>query len=302
MKRRILSLLVTLVLIVSVVAAIGVFASAEETFAPFTDADGVRQYCACGNKFVADENGTIKYVSGENGCKNYTHTDGTVVGCQGELLSWSPWESTTTLPTTTGNYYLVGDADKQIKASGQQNIVANASVCLDLNGVTASRTNARLYSVHTAGASLVLTDTAGGGTLKTTGTKADQSLTLWARFGSVTMYGGTVDATEMTATGTNSNGPCVSVNNGAQFHMFGGTINGGTTEGLGAAVYLNAKTDTAAGGIFNLYGGTINGGHAKNGGAIYANTSSTLNIYGGNVSGGTSVNAGGCTFVNSSAV
>ena len=72
MNRRIWTLVAAILLLVCMLAA-GVTATEETTvtFAPYTDADGVRQYCACGNKFVADENGTIAYVNGENGCKNH---------------------------------------------------------------------------------------------------------------------------------------------------------------------------------------------------------------------------------------
>ena len=63
MKTRILTLLAIALLLVGLLA-VGALAEEESTtvtFAPYTDADGVRQYCACGNKFVADENGTIAY-------------------------------------------------------------------------------------------------------------------------------------------------------------------------------------------------------------------------------------------------
>ena len=104
MKRKNFSALLALVLAVCLIAAFGILVSAEEetqkvTFAPYTAADGARRYCACGNKFVADEAGTIAYVNGENGCKNHKDENGAIVaGCDGTLLEWKPWTSKTTLP------------------------------------------------------------------------------------------------------------------------------------------------------------------------------------------------------------
>ena len=62
MKKTILALAVVLTLILGVFA-FSVFGEESDgstvVFAPYTDADGLRQYCACGNKFVADENGNV---------------------------------------------------------------------------------------------------------------------------------------------------------------------------------------------------------------------------------------------------
>ena len=51
--KRVLSVVLVVALVASVFA-IQAFATEETAntpFAPYTDADGLRQYCACGNKF-----------------------------------------------------------------------------------------------------------------------------------------------------------------------------------------------------------------------------------------------------------
>jgi len=296
MKKTIIALAVVLTLILGVFA-FSVFGEESDgstvVFAPYTDADGLRQYCACGNKFVADENGTIRYVNGENGCKNHKDENGSVVaGCDGTLLTWTPWTATNVLPkasTESGNYYLTAP----VILEAQNSIAANVKIALDLNGFEVkNKENTRMYSMHNEGVEMILTDTSANQTGKLTarGTHSDHSLTLWVRYGTLNMYGGTVDASLMSTTGTASSyAPCMRVNNTATFNMFGGKVIGGTctdkTYGKGASVYISS------GGTMNLYGGEVTGGNAYNGGNILVD--GTLNAYGGKITDGEATNYGG---------
>ena len=157
MNRRIWTLAAAILLLVCMLAA-GVTATEETTvtFAPYTDADGVRQYCACGNKFVADENGTIAYVNGENGCKNHKENGVVTAGCDGTLISWSP--------VSGSNQNLSGNPGKGFYLTGSTSL-ANANTCnaagnyyIDLNNNMLYRNNSRAMTM-VAGSNLYITDT-----------------------------------------------------------------------------------------------------------------------------------------------
>ena len=166
-------------------------------FAPYEDANGIRQYCACGNCFVADAIGTVRYVNGKDGCDNHKDAQGNITdGCDGTILSWQSWTSQNSLPTdSTGNYYLT----KSVQLTGVNSIAADMAIALDLNGYTIhGAENCRVYEVGDVGASLILTDTAGGGAIIARGADAD-TMGIWVRYGSFTMYGGTVDASQAQA-------------------------------------------------------------------------------------------------------
>ena len=176
---------------------------ADAVFAPYEDAQGLRQYCACGNCFVADAAGTIDYVNGKDGCERHVDAQGNITdGCDGTILAWQPWTFGDCLPAdTAGNYYLT----KSVQLTGAQTIAANTAISLDLNGYTVTGAkNCRVYEVGHGGANLVLTDTAGGGKLIAQGTNAQG---VWVGYGSFTMYGGTVDASNASA----DNGAAVGV-------------------------------------------------------------------------------------------
>ena len=169
----------------------------DTVFAPYEDANGIRQYCACGNCFVADAAGTVRYVNGKDGCDNHKDAQGNITdGCDGTILSWQSWTSQNSLPTdNTGNYYLT----ESVQLTGVNSIAADTAIALDLNGYTIhGAENCRVYEVGDVGASLILTDTAGGGTIIAHG-KDENAMGIWVRYGSFTMYGGTVDASQAQA-------------------------------------------------------------------------------------------------------
>ena len=73
---------------------------ADAVFAPYEDAKGMRQYCACGNCFVADAAGTVEYVNGKDGCERHKDAQGNITdGCfiyeredGGLIMLWSNWD------------------------------------------------------------------------------------------------------------------------------------------------------------------------------------------------------------------
>lgn len=194
-------------------------------------------------------------ISGE-----HTHCACAVMtpGCDHLQVKWQAWESTTTLPTASGYYYLLSDVNLATRCT----VPANQDVHLCLNGktVTAPENN-RLILVQGTG-ELSITDCIGTG--KLTG-------------------------------GNNTFGGAININRRATVNLYGGTITGNkseTSEGLGGAVYIQAGKTGEAGGIFNMYGGKISGNTAYAGGGLYVAageaadaTPAQLNIYGGEISG-----------------
>ena len=187
-------------------------------------------------------------------------------GCNHLQAKWEAWESTNSLPTTTGNYYLLGD----VQLTGAQSVAAGEDVHLCLNGktVTAAAGN-RVYTLS-GSAKLTITDCVNTGKL-TSGNKT---------------YGGAIN-----------------VSRGAIFNLYGGILTGNTSqtdEGMGGAVYVQAANADVNGGVFNMYGGVITGNSANKGGAIStgdgAETTKALaqiNIYGGEISNNQSAENGG---------
>lgn len=203
--------------------------------------------------------------------------DGNHIGeCEGQLIAWAPWTSKTSLPTSTGNYYLLYDVDMTgiAQVEGEQNIV------LDLNGktvknyITSEGVGKRIYSLFDteAAISLTLVDSSKeqSGNFQITGDNCDQGLAVWLRGSrhTLSIYAGTYDASKATST---VSGVAICSATGTDITMWGGTVIGGT-----AALKVNAET------------GKVSEG---NGGTMYIN--GTMTMHGGTVTGGTAANYGG---------
>lgn len=296
MKKRVWFLFVVALLLVSLLA-VGAFATEETekvTFAPYTDANGVRQYCACGNKFVADEVGTIAYVNGEDGCKNHKNENGEVVdGCDGTLISWSPISGISKdLSGNTGKgFYLTGSTS-----------IANDATCgaagdyyIDLNNNLLYRNNTRVMSM-VAGSHLYITDTSAdkNGNLRCRNTNdtfhTAQGLVIWMNGDniSLTLFAGNIDAEKPTSF-SNGGSAIYSTKSTNKVNVFDGNIKAGTVTGGNSGVAM-------IGGTFNLYGGQVTGGSGVKGGAIYIGANATLNMTGGKIVGGTASNQGGAVY------
>ena len=173
-------------------------------------------------------------------------------GCTEETLFWIPWSSTTSLPTTTGNYYICNG--KNIAVTTHQIISKAADINIDLNGATVgvkADTTCRIYRLDAANVNLTITDTAGGGKL-TSSVNYDQGCIFWIRGqgDSVTLLDVVVDGSGLTSRGNHSEG--------------------------GSAIEIETKECT-----FTMYGGTLYGGKSQNGGGAYfgSNWDSRLYLY-----------------------
>ena len=317
MKKTILALAVVLTLILGVFA-FSVFGEESDgstvVFAPYTDADGLRQYCACGNKFVADENGTIRYVNGENGCKNHKDENGVVVdGCDGTLITWKPCNFNLLNDADgTGNTFAYQKAEdgtvtgmayyltKNIKAGTQQFGFDAGNYYLDLNGYSFTRNNARVIGPK-AGVNLYITDTSSDkdgyiASVDTDNTPmTGQACTFFMLNAncSVTLFDGIIDGTKE-STSNNVGGAAFYVGDsitGCRLSQFGGTIKSGTSTGKRSGFVMGN-------GVYNLYAGNVIGGSGMNGGALYLGTNATFNMYGGSITGGETTGNGGSVYSN----
>lgn len=238
--------------------------------------------------------GAVNYVTDELpvhcACGKSPSTTDACDVCGGIALTWKPWLELDTLPTTSGNYFLLGG----VALEAQQTAKNSANIYLDLNGKTVTgEENKRIYSTNgtdgTAGASLHITDTSDEttGTLKGNGTFSDNGMiVLVAGTGSkLYLYAGNMDASACTG----NYGTAVHVS--SDFYMYGGTIKGGTATQQGGSVYSK--------GSFTMKGGTIKGGTASGlGGNICLTSASTFTMNGGTVQNGTSTsNDGGNIYV-----
>lgn len=228
--------------------------------------------------------------------------------CKQEVKWWS-WDNATTLPSINGHFYLTND----VQLTKQSLVRENIEIILDLQGhVVNGKLNNRVFATWGEGAYLGIMDTSTEqtGRLVARGNRMDQGACLWIRYGTVELFGGTLDATEAS---TIKNGAGVLLKNGATFNMYDGEILGGTSEaitneagkasnGCGGNMYIE--------GTFNMYGGRIADGKSVGvisgnsasmgiGGNLYVTKSGVVNITGNSViDGGKSTGPGANIYTN----
>ncbi len=179
---------------------------------------------------------------------------GAASGCDHSNQIWTAWESTTSLPNTSGYFYLTAD----VQMSTATSIPAGQKVYLCLNGKTVTAAEGKRLLMTTKNSVLNLTDCNKNPGMLTGGTQT------W--------------------------GAAVNINAGSTFNMFGGKISGNkslaTSGGIGA-IYVQG-----AGSTFNMYGGEISGNESASG-TIYSPGGIAelmyVNIYGGTIENNTSV-------------
>lgn len=199
------------------------------------------------------------------------------------------------IATESGHFYLpetVTGISGQIKIGDTG---TPADVFLDLRGNNFEATNVRIFSIS-AGSTLTLVDTVGGGELQGGGNGGNViNMAAGATFN---LYDATL--TNVRATESTSMGGVVNTTDGtaetpAVFNMYSGVLNGGNHAGNGGAVCVRKYAE------FNMYGGVVNGATCTTEGktpvgaaiAVRANTS-VIHIYDGTVVGGVSEGVGDC--------
>ena len=217
------------------------------------------------SNFVSDVAGNE--IVHKNGClyleKKTDHKhcvcDSDVTGCDHSQQNWYSWDSTTSLPETSGYYYLTADVQLQSAVVTQ----TNQQIFLCLNGKTV--TTQKRHLTIASGTVFTITDcmeNAGGFT------------------GGKNTYGGSIN-----------------VNSGATLNLYAGNIYGNASENSeGGAIYMQGgsnKNDVLKNGaIFNMYGGVIRDNVAAIGGAVRAAATNVegvqpakINIFGGQITG-----------------
>ena len=179
--------------------------------------------------------------------------------CDHTEQRWRPWDSTNSLPTSSGYYYLTAD----IQLTGTFTI-AKQDVYLCLNGHTVTAAEKNRHFLLDNGTTMSITDCSqepGG----FTGGDLD--------------YGGAVNM-----------GP------GSALNLYAGKFYGNHSN-MGGAIYMRGGNDTTPGAVFNMYGGQIDANTSgTNGAAIFMNAGTRLNIHGGRITKNTATGNGGGIF------
>ncbi len=212
-------------------------------------------------------------------------------------ITFTPWTSSASLPTTAGNYYLTTDvtiSDTWYPGNGIKlclnghSIIKTTEKYLVYIGVTLD-----IYDCTPNPGSLTHADGAlyeavyiSGGTFNLHGGKiaGNTGCGVWNVGGTFNMYGGSVSDNTLTYASRFSNS---GVWNSGTFNMYGGSITGNTAEKSNGGGVYNC-------GIFNMYGGSITGNTAVKGGGVWNEGTMTVtglvNITGNTATDGTASN------------
>ena len=201
------------------------------------------------------------------------HNAHTCADCGGNV-TWQPWTKGTALPIEGGHYYLCGNV-----ACEQQSIKANQNVVLCLNGYTIRCTGKRAYATFESGSALTIMDCKGTGKMRSSyegdmGTT--QGALIWARYGSVKLFGGTYDVSNLYL---NNFGGVLDAAGGTSVEIHNATIIGGSTKKTGGAINVEAASSLLLDNV------TVRGGRSdeNKGDLIYADKSAVVKLTGKNV-------------------
>ena len=238
MKKRILSILLTLCMVLCLVPT-GTFAAYESGISSYEANSGEHTHCIC---------------SGAANIGDHTqHTD----------TYWTPWTSTDSLPTKAGSYYLMNNITLTYDLDRGGFWTANENINICLNGKTISSNAYALRSGKSA--ALSVTDCGGSGKIIGgniyTGSWTNIISSVICEGGSVfNLYGGAILMNEE-GKGQGMGNKIVAMYRdidlgGAEFNMYGGSI--GESSHIGTedeCRYLEVNSYSH----FNAYGGAIYG-------------------------------------------
>lgn len=209
-------------------------------------------------------------------CAGFTKGVGDHSACATE--NWIPWTSTTSLPQTSGNYYLLDN----VKASGFT-MSNDTDIKLCLNGF-----DVEVTSVIWLKGNFTVTDCTNSGTIY--GTRAGHSCAFYTyELSNLNLYAGTISGEKATGKNYAVISVCDDDRNGngvrepSSFNMYGGTVIGRDATGYKAsAVCLMVS------GRMVMYGGTITGGKSDTSAIIMDSNTGVLRLLGGTVTGNSS--------------
>ena len=279
MKKRVLSLLLTLALCFTMLPA-AAFAAEADPAGQETQSDS-----ATGEvQSAGEENGTA-VQAGETTHEHFL-CGGTTCNQEGHALedgmtTFEPWNG-----STSGTFYLNSDLD----LISTLTVRSGSNLTLCLNGYDITMKAAGDAIMVEEGGTFTLCDCKRGGTTDYGTIRHSDSLQFNGRgvtveTGTFNMYGGKI--TNNTVGSQNSNniyGGGVVVCNKGTFNMIGGEITGnkaryGGGVGVGLASGIHDETNNDIGGTFNMTGGKIYGNFCvTSGGGVYASASSKLHF------------------------
>ena len=197
-------------------------------------------------------------------------------------VEFQPWESTTSLPNTAGNWYLTGNVtlvDSYWKPAD------GTVLCLNGYSITLDKDTKQDHGVIYVTGSFTLTDCKGGkseyGRI-THGKDADgapyDDCGVTVRSGNFTMYGGNITGNETRGWAYGCGVYVGHWNNDPDgtFTMYGGKISGNKAQSFGGGVYAADN--------FTMYGGEISDNEAGDGGGVYVSSGGTFTMNGGTIS------------------
>ena len=207
------------------------------------------------------------YLCGGESCNGQGHTET-------DKVSFTKWNSTNSLPSAAGNYYLT----KDVTLTGTWTLTSNVNLCLNGHSITANGD----FDVITVplGYTLNLSNCETTGQITHASGKTGSGIVVEGTF---TMYGGEISGNTTQVL----NGGGVLVKGNGNFEMTGGTISTNSAEDNGGGVYV-------AGGVFEMTGGTISNNNAgQQGGGVYTAAADTFKMAGGTISDNTAQIVGG---------
>ena len=150
-------------------------------------------------------------------------------------VNWQPWTSGSSLPTTSGHYYLCGDVITKLNS-----IKNKQDVVLCLNGYSVKCASTRIYATIDKGTRLTILDCVGTGKMYSK-YQGDLGTTrggiLWARYGTISLYGGTYIAPEQRLP---SGGGVIYGEKNTDIIIKNATVIGGEVAGGGGAIYVTS--------------------------------------------------------------
>lgn len=216
-------------------------------------------------------------------------------------VNWTEWTDTTSLPTTSGNYYLSAD----VVLPGSVTIPQGGDVKLCLNGHKISKTGGG--SVFYVNGSFSITDCSAedkwGSVVGNTDTYGT-IMYLYEHLASstVNIYAGNYSSTLTTQS---KDGGLFYIGNQGKNKATLNLYNGKLT-GVDVGKANGGVVNIIKGNCMNMYGGTVTGGKAVQGGGIRLTDGSTFNMYGGiienNTATATSNSKGGGVYAANTAV
>ncbi len=225
----------------------------------------------------------------------HAHCDcaGAKQGCTHLQKRWQAWESTDSLPTDSGYYYLLGDVEMTDRVTVSEDV----HICL--NGKTVTASEGKRHITVAANAVVTITDCGDTGRL-TGGNSTFGAAVNVARMGAFRMYGGSITGNHAKPTGTTGLGGAVylqagnAAEAGAAFQMYGGSIAENTGYHGGGICVAPGEEKPVKPARLLIAGGRIHNNAATNsGGGVYAGDHSVLTVTGGSFANNTAQRYGG---------